>query len=71
MTATVHFFYFLEHQNHAFDLIQELDLSQYNGIVIASGDGLLHEVSLCVCVCVCVHVCHRRSRRNFNLMNYP
>ncbi|XP_077431170.1 sphingosine kinase 2 isoform X2 [Vanacampus margaritifer] len=33
-----------ERQNHARELIREISLSQWDGVVIISGDGLLHEV---------------------------
>ncbi|XP_059818542.1 sphingosine kinase 1-like [Hypanus sabinus] len=33
-----------EYQNHAKELVQEISLSEWDGIVIVSGDGLLHEV---------------------------
>nr|XP_046255806.1 sphingosine kinase 2 [Scatophagus argus] len=33
-----------ERQNHARELIREIPLSEWDGIVIVSGDGLLHEV---------------------------
>ena len=33
-------------QNHARECMKEYDLSGVDGIVIASGDGLLHEVSI-------------------------
>ncbi|KAF5903960.1 sphingosine kinase 2, partial [Clarias magur] len=33
-----------ERQNHARELISEISLNEWDGIVIASGDGLLHEV---------------------------
>ncbi|XP_028984225.1 sphingosine kinase 2 [Betta splendens] len=33
-----------ERQNHARELIREISLSEWDGIVIVSGDGLLHEV---------------------------
>uniref|UniRef100_A0A3P9HZZ2 sphingosine kinase n=1 Tax=Oryzias latipes TaxID=8090 RepID=A0A3P9HZZ2_ORYLA len=33
-----------ERQNHARELIREVSLSDWDGIVIVSGDGLLHEV---------------------------
>ncbi|XP_069783172.1 sphingosine kinase 2-like isoform X2 [Narcine bancroftii] len=33
-----------ERQNHARDLVQEIELSEWDGIVIVSGDGLMHEV---------------------------
>lgn len=36
----------LERQNHARELISEISLHEWDGIVIASGDGLLHEVLL-------------------------
>lgn len=34
----------LERQNHARELVQGLNLSEWDGIVTVSGDGLLHEV---------------------------
>uniref|UniRef100_A0A4W5K4L6 Sphingosine kinase 1 n=1 Tax=Hucho hucho TaxID=62062 RepID=A0A4W5K4L6_9TELE len=34
----------IEHQNHARDLVRETDLSQWDALVILSGDGLLFEV---------------------------
>jgi diacylglycerol kinase family enzyme len=41
-----------ERQNHARELMKEYDLSTVDGIVIASGDGLLYEVQYyTVCVC--------------------
>ncbi|XP_038140224.1 sphingosine kinase 2 [Cyprinodon tularosa] len=33
-----------ERQNHARELIREIPLSEWDGIIIVSGDGLLHEV---------------------------
>lgn len=33
-----------ERQNHARELIREISLPEWDGIVIVSGDGLLHEV---------------------------
>ena len=33
-----------EKRNHARDLIQNLDLDLYSGVVTVSGDGLIHEV---------------------------
>ncbi|XP_078063799.1 sphingosine kinase 2-like [Mustelus asterias] len=33
-----------EHQNHARELIQNIELCEWDGIVIVSGDGLLYEV---------------------------
>ncbi|XP_062890982.1 sphingosine kinase 2-like [Mobula hypostoma] len=33
-----------EYQNHAKELVQEISLTEWDGIVIVSGDGLLHEV---------------------------
>lgn len=36
---------FPERQNHARELIREISLPEWDGIVIVSGDGLLHEVS--------------------------
>ena len=38
-----------ERQNHARELMKEYDLSTVDGIVIASGDGLLYEVQYTVC----------------------
>ena len=34
----------LERQNHARELVQGLNLSEWDGIVTVSGDGLLYEV---------------------------
>lgn len=34
----------LERQNHARELVQGLNLSEWEGIVTVSGDGLLYEV---------------------------
>lgn len=34
----------LERQNHARELIREISLPEWDGIIIVSGDGLLHEV---------------------------
>lgn len=34
----------LERQNHARELVQSLNLSEWDGIVTVSGDGLLYEV---------------------------
>ena len=39
-----HFCSLIERQNHARDLLKDYDLSGIDGIVIASGDGLLYEV---------------------------
>uniref|UniRef100_A0A672R5M4 DAGKc domain-containing protein n=1 Tax=Sinocyclocheilus grahami TaxID=75366 RepID=A0A672R5M4_SINGR len=35
-----------ERQNHARELIKEISLPEWDGIVIVSGDGLLHEVNI-------------------------
>lgn len=35
---------FVERQNHARELVREADLSQWDALVIMSGDGLLFEV---------------------------
>uniref|UniRef100_H3DJG6 Sphingosine kinase 1 n=1 Tax=Tetraodon nigroviridis TaxID=99883 RepID=H3DJG6_TETNG len=35
---------FAEHQNHARELLREVDLSRWDAVVIMSGDGLLFEV---------------------------
>ena len=37
---------FAEYQNHAHKDVMERDLSNYDAIVIVSGDGLIHEVKL-------------------------
>lgn len=37
-------FVHLERQNHARELVQGLSLSEWEGIVTVSGDGLLYEV---------------------------
>ena len=34
----------LEYAGHARDFVQEMDLSECGGIVVASGDGLVYEV---------------------------
>lgn len=36
-----------ERANHASDIARNLDLKQYAGLVIISGDGLLYEVGFC------------------------
>ncbi|TNN69491.1 Sphingosine kinase 1 [Liparis tanakae] len=38
-----------ERQNHARELVKEADLSQWDALVIMSGDGLLFEVKRAVC----------------------
>jgi len=35
-----------ERQNHARELIREISLQEWDGIIIVSGDGLLHEVNI-------------------------
>merc|ERR1711971_1251375 len=35
---------FTTRANHAFDHVKQLDVNAYDGIVIVSGDGLVHEV---------------------------
>lgn len=37
-------YFFTERQNHARELVREADLSQWDALVIMSGDGLLFEV---------------------------
>lgn len=37
-------FFLPEHQNHARELVRKADLSQWDALVILSGDGLLFEV---------------------------
>jgi len=39
-------FPFLEHQNYAHDYVCSHSLSEYSGIIISSGDGLLYEVCI-------------------------
>lgn len=39
-----HLFCPSEHQNHARELVRKADLSQWDALVIMSGDGLLFEV---------------------------
>ena len=34
----------VEYAGHARDFAQSLDLNEWNGIIVASGDGLLYEV---------------------------
>ena len=38
--------YFVEYAGHACKLAKEIELGKYDGIIIVSGDGLVHEVSL-------------------------
>ena len=47
-----HFLFFVslclfpsEHQNHAREVVRKADLTQWDALVIMSGDGLLFEVS--------------------------
>lgn len=42
-----------ERQNHARELVKEADLSQWDALVIMSGDGLLYEVKICTRSSVC------------------
>ncbi|XP_076121474.1 sphingosine kinase 1-like [Alosa pseudoharengus] len=42
--AVPHTLVITEHQNHARELVREADLSQWDALVILSGDGLLFEV---------------------------
>ena len=39
-----------EYAGHAQSMIKKFDLSSVDAIIIASGDGLLFEVSVCECV---------------------
>lgn len=50
-----------ERQNHARDLVRSADLTQWDALVVLSGDGLLFEVCadrLCPSLSVCVHSAH-------------
>lgn len=48
-----------ERQNHARDLVKNADLTQWDALVILSGDGLLFEVCAgCLCPCVFVYSAH-------------
>lgn len=42
--VVVRLFTFSEHQNHAREFVKGADLSQWDALVIMSGDGLLYEV---------------------------
>ncbi|XP_077462485.1 sphingosine kinase 1-like [Stigmatopora argus] len=42
--GVLHMLVITEHQNHARELVREVDLSQWDALVIVSGDGLLFEV---------------------------
>lgn len=35
----------IEYAGHARDYVQKIELSEWSGIVVASGDGLVYEVS--------------------------
>lgn len=37
-------FLIAEYAGHAHDLIQELDLDEWDAVIIVSGDGLIYEV---------------------------
>jgi sphingosine kinase len=37
----------IEYAGHARDFVQKIELSEWSGIVVASGDGLVYEVSYC------------------------
>jgi hypothetical protein len=39
-------FCILEYAGHARDYVQSLDISEWSGIVVASGDGLVYEVNI-------------------------
>ena len=41
-----------EYAGHARKLVKELVLDKWYGIVVVSGDGLVHEVCLCVVCCL-------------------
>jgi sphingosine kinase len=38
------FTYITEYAGHAREFVQSIDLNEWNGIVVASGDGLVYEV---------------------------
>ncbi|XP_027874894.1 sphingosine kinase 1 [Xiphophorus couchianus] len=42
--GVIHKLIITERQNHARELVKDVDLSQWDALVIMSGDGLLHEV---------------------------
>lgn len=33
-----------EHQNHALEIVRDLNIEEYTGVAVVSGDGLFHEV---------------------------
>ena len=35
---------FTEYKNHAYDYIQNLKINEYDGIIVCSGDGIMHEI---------------------------
>lgn len=75
---------FSERQNHARELMREADLSQWDALVIMSGDGLLFEVKrdirslysrpntntvwLYVSVCNITNFCHHHKPKCFLLL---
>jgi len=42
-----------EYAGHAQSMMKSFDLSSVDAVIIASGDGLLYEVSVCACVRLC------------------
>ena len=35
---------FTEYKNHAYDYVQGLKINEYDGIIVCSGDGIIHEI---------------------------
>ena len=35
---------FTEYKNHAYDYVQNLKINEYDGIIVCSGDGIMHEI---------------------------
>jgi len=59
MISFLLFILLAEYAGHAQSMMKNFDFSSVDAVIIASGDGLLYEVSMCVraCVCVCTCVC--------------
>lgn len=56
----------LERQNHARELIREISLHEWDGIIIVSGDGLLHEVLF---TCVILDLVHSEVNALLRLLS--
>lgn len=52
-----------ERQNHAREMVKEADLSQWDALVIMSGDGLLYEVK--------THTCTMFITKNTTVISKP